>query len=398
MSSILGKLKSNDSTSNIGSSKEHIFTVSELSEYLKSIVGNKKVKVIGEVSQPVLRGGHLYFSIKDDSSNIRSIVWKSKNVDKEAIAEGQKLTLECKIDFYGGNGSVNLIVDKIITQEGSGELFVKYEKIKQDFMTKGYFDKSRKKQLPRILKDILILTSENGAALQDFIYALDNNKSLINYDIQDVKVQGTECPKTICEQLEIIKKSKKYYDLVVITRGGGSFEELFGFSQPELIESVYNFNLPVLSAIGHQVDNPLLDLVADVSAPTPSLAAQFIVDHNHKFINYLEEIRDGIKSELLDDITNMQNQLGKLNEKLYRLFNSLVNLKNDCQNSIRSDIGNLMIKLSVLESKVQVDSNKNISLYKSNNKILNSEELEKHIGQTIKLRWGDREFKVKLIE
>lgn len=380
-------------------SKEHIFTVSELSDYLKSIVSNKKVKVTGEVSQPVLRGGHLYFSLKDDGSNIKSIVWKSKNINKEAISEGQKLTLECKLDFYGGNGSINLIVDKIITQEGSGELFIKYEKIKQEFINKGYFDKSRKKQLPKILKDILILTSESGAALQDFIYNLDNNKSLINYDIQDVKVQGSECPKTICEQLEQLKQGNIHYDLVVITRGGGSFEELFGFSQSEIIESVYNFHLPVLSAIGHQVDNPLLDLIADISAPTPSLAAQFIVDYNKKFINGLEEIRDDVKSELLDEITESQSMLSKLNEKIYRMFSSLVTLKNDCQNLIRSDISNLMVKLSILESKVQIDSNKNISLFtKSNDKIGNNEDLENYIGQYIKLRWTDKEYKIKLVE
>ena len=380
-------------------SKEHIFTVSELSDYLKSIVSNKKVKVTGEVSQPVLRGGHLYFSLKDDGSNIKSIVWKSKNINKEAISEGQKLTLECKLDFYGGNGSINLIVDKIITQEGSGELFIKYEKIKQEFINKGYFDKSRKKQLPKILKDILILTSESGAALQDFIYNLDNNKSLINYDIQDVKVQGSECPKTICEQLEQLKQGNIHYDLVVITRGGGSFEELFGFSQSEIIESVYNFHLPVLSAIGHQVDNPLLDLIADISAPTPSLAAQFIVDYNKKFINGLEEIRDDVKSELLDEITESQSMLSKLNEKIYRMFSSLVTLKNDCQNLIRSDISNLMVKLSILESKVQIDSNKNISLFaKSNDKIGNNEDLENYIGQYIKLRWADKEYKIKLVE
>jgi exodeoxyribonuclease VII large subunit len=266
-------------------------------------------------------------------------------------------------------------------------------------MSAGYFDKSRKKQLPKNIKDILILTSESGAALQDFIYNLDNNKSLINYDIQDVKVQGTDCPKTICDQLEHLKKANSNYDLVVITRGGGSFEELFGFSQPELIESVYNFHLPVLSAIGHQVDNPLLDLIADISTPTPSLAAQFIVDYNKKFINGLEEIRDNVKSELLDEISEKQALLSKINEKIYRMFSSLVNLKNDCQNLIRSDIGNLMIKLSILESKVQVDSNKNISLYelKSENKILNSEELANLAGHILKLRWGDKEFKIKLV-
>jgi exodeoxyribonuclease VII large subunit len=380
-------------------SKEHVFTVTELSEYLKSVIANKKIRVVGEVSQPTIRGGHLYFSLKDDSSNIKSIIWKSKNINKEDITEGQKLTMDCKLDFYAGTGNVNLIVDKIVTNEGEGELFIKYEKIKQEFNSKGYFNLSRKKTLPKILKNILIITSEDGAALQDFIYNINNNKSLINYDIKDVKVQGVECPKNICEVLDELKKSNTQYDLVVITRGGGSFSDLFGFSQPELIESVYQFHLPVLSAIGHQVDNPLLDLVADISTPTPSLAAQFIVEHNKKFINSLEKMRDQINSELLDDITNSQNALGKLNERLYKIFNGLVKLKNDCQNLIRNDIGNLMVKLSVLESKVQINLGKDIGLYtKTNAKIEDNEEIENFIGHIIKLRWADKEFKIKLIE
>ncbi len=378
--------------------KEHIFTVSELSEYLKSVIANKKVKVIGEVSQPKLSGGHLYFSLKDDSSNLKSIIWKSKNINKEDIVDGSKVTLDCRLDFYGGTGNVNLIVDKLLTSDGNGELFLKYEQIKKDFITKGYFDIAHKKKLPPVLKSILILTSENGAALQDFIYNLNNHNSLINYDIEDVKVQGVECPKNICNHLEKLKEANKYYDLVVITRGGGSFEELFGFSQPELIESVYNFHLPVLSAIGHQVDNPLLDLVADISAPTPSLAAQYIIEHNRKYVNNLELIRDDIKSELLDKITEQQNLLSKLNEKIYKIFNQLSTLKNDFQNLIRQDIGNMMVKLSILESKVTVSSTNTISILDANAIIKSPEQLDDYIGSILKLRWGDREYRIKIMK
>ena len=378
-------------------SKEHIFTVSELSEYLKSIISNKRIKVIGEVSQPKNSGGHLYFSLKDDNTNLKSIIWKSKNINKDDIIDGQKVTLDCRLDFYGTTGNINLIVDKIITSEGSGELFLKYEKTKQDFIIKGYFDKTRKKQLPKIIKDILIITSETGAALQDFIYNLDNNKSMINYDIEDVKVQGIECPKNICNYLEKLKQSSKYYDLVVITRGGGSFEDLFGFSQPELIESIYNFNLPVLSAIGHQIDNPLLDLIADISAPTPSLAAQFIVDHNKKYIEQLNLISNDIRLELLDDITKQQKLISKLNERIYKIFNSLLNIKNNCQNQLRQDIGELIVKLSILDSKVTLNENETISLYNKNNKINNSDDLNDYIGSILKLRWGNKEYKIKLL-
>jgi len=314
------------------------------------------------------------------------------------LVEGQKLTVDAKLDFYGGNGSVNLIVEKLVNNEGSGELFKKYEKIKQDFTAKGYFEKSRKRKLPSVLKDILVITSENGAALQDFKINLENNKSNINWDIENVMVQGSDCPKNICDLLDKLKKSQNYYDLVVITRGGGSFEDLFGFSQPELIESVYNFHLPVLSAIGHQVDNPLLDLIADISAPTPSLAAQFIVDYNKSYLSKLEEVKDDVKSELLDKLTEHQGLLSKLNDKIYRMFNSLNLLKNDCQNMIRQEVGSLLIKLSVLESKVTLNTTQTINLFYKNTKITNPDDLEQYINSILKLRWGDREFKVKIIE
>jgi exodeoxyribonuclease VII large subunit len=289
-----------------------------------------------------------------------------------------------------------LIVEKIITNEGQGELFIKYEKIKNEFESKGYFTKKRKKTLCPVIKDILIITSENGAALQDFIYNLEANKSNVNYDIVDVVVQGIDCPKNICQVLEQIKSDQLNYDLVIIMRGGGSFADLFGFSQPELIESVYNFHLPVLSAIGHQVDNPLLDLIADVSTPTPSLAAQFIVDYNKKYIEKLEEIKEDIKSDLLDEITRQQNTYSKLNEKLYKSFSCLTNLKNELLNLLRQDISDLMLKYSKLESRVIILNPNSIKLFNNNHQIKNTNQLDNLVGKSIKLIWGEKAYTIKI--
>jgi exodeoxyribonuclease VII large subunit len=368
-----------------------VYKISELTEYIKSLLCNKKIRVIGEVSQPKHSGGHLYFTLKDDSNNIKAIIWKSKNIDKDNIIEGNKVTLECKIDFYGGNSNVSLIVDKLITNDGYGDLFMKYEKIKKDFTNKGYFNK-QKSILPNKIKNILILTSEEGAALQDFIYNLDNNKSNLLYDIIDVKVQGVECPKNICDILEQIKIEKVYYDIVIITRGGGSFSDLFGFSQPELIESIYNFNLPVLTAIGHMVDNPLCDMI-DYSSPTPSLAAQFIVDYNKKYLSSIYSKIDNIKIELINNIIEEQNKYNKMNENLYKSFNKLISLKSDFLNNIRNDINCMVNKLNKLENKLNIEDN--INLY-YNNKRLNKEELPKYKNKQLLLRWGDQEYKIML--
>ena len=376
----------------------NIFTISELSHFIKDIIPNRRIKVVGEVSQPVIRSGHLYFSLKDQSNNLKSIIWRSKNINRDEIIEGQKITIDGKLDYYGGNGSVNLIVEKIVKNEGSGELFKKYEKFKEDFTTKGYFEKSRKKNIPMILKNILVITSETGAALQDFKINLENNKSTINWDIENVMVQGSDCPNNICDLLAKLKQDNVYYDLVIITRGGGSFEDLFGFSQPELIESIYNFHLPVLSAIGHQVDNPLLDLIADVSTPTPSLAAQFIVDHNKNYLEKLKDINNDIKKELYDNLTKQQSLLSRLNDRIYRIFNSLSTLKNDCENVIRRDINSFILKLSILESKININTTQSITLYHKNTKIKNPNDIEQYINNQLKLRWGDKKYNITINE
>lgn len=374
----------------------HVYNVTELTEYIKSVVGNKKIKVSGEISQPKLSGGHLYFTLKDESNNIKSIIWKSRNINKEDIVDGMKIVMDCKLDFYGGTGTVNLIVDKILTNDGFGDLFTKYEKIKKDFTEKGYFNR-KKRKLPEQIKNILILTSEEGAALQDFIYNLDNNKSQLLYDIIDVKVQGIECPKNICEILKELQEDDTYYDMVVITRGGGSFSDLFGFSQPELIEIVNSFHLPVMSAIGHMIDNPLLDLVADYSAPTPSLAAQYIVDHNKKYITKLYNMKNNMKTVIMDILLRQQNILAKFNDKLYLQFNQLNNLKNQYNNIIKDMINNLTLKLSVLETKLSVDSTGgSIVLYDNNKKITDSNDLDNYINNKLTLKWNDKVYTIYL--
>lgn len=367
-----------------------VWSVSKLAEFIKKTLG-KKVRIQGEISQPKVSGGHLYCKFKDQYSTISGIIWKfNSSINKEDITEGQKLTIEGKLDFYGVSGTTNLIIDKIITQEGQGELYKSYERIKQDFMDKGYFDVLHKKVLPLVIKSILLLTSESGAALQDFLYNLDHQGSKVQYDLMDVKVQGSECPSQICEMLKHLTKS---YDLVVITRGGGSFEDLFGFSQPELIESVYQFHLPVLSAIGHQIDNPLLDLVADFKAPTPSLAAQFIVDHNYSYLQKLGTIKENCKKKLLEMIQEFEKQISNLLDKLYKPIYEIVQLKNNLQNTMLQSIQRDMQRLCKMEISLQQDDS--IKILLNDKQIMSPSELESLKQETFKLVWGSKAFKIK---
>ena len=256
--------------------------ISKLCELVKNSLPNSKFKVTGEVSQPKVSQGHLYFTLKDNITSIKAIIWKTKYEKlKDKLLEGDKITVSGKLDYYGFTGTISFIIESILENEGIGELQKKYDLLKENYLKKGYFDKTKKISMPTVIKKILILTSSNGAAIHDFLFNLENNNAKINYEIIDVPVQGYDSPKIIANKLNELNTINLDYDLIIITRGGGSFQDLFGFSNKCIIESVYNFKkIPILSAIGHQIDNPLLDLVADYSCPTPSLAAQFIVDTN----------------------------------------------------------------------------------------------------------------------
>jgi len=369
--------------------------IKKLCEIIKENLPNQKYKVTGEVSQPKFSQGHLYLTLKDDYSTIKAIIWKTK-IDKikNKLNDGDKITVYGKLDYYAFTGTVSFIIDNILENEGIGELQQRYDLLKEEFKIKGYYDTKFKVSIPKYIKKILIITSETGAALQDFLFNLRNNESKIIYDIIDVPVQGQDSPKIIATKLDELKETM--YDIIIITRGGGSFQDLFGFSDSELIESVFNFKnslIPVLSAIGHQVDNPLIDLVADYSCPTPSLAAQFLVDNNKKFLNKLNEYKNNFKEYILEFINKNQKQLITLNNKLKNEFNKIYDIKYKFQNMILTDINNHKLKLEFLLKSLD---NPNIELYNLNSiKIKDSSELIKN--STLLMRWNNQDFKIKIL-
>lgn len=369
-------------------------TVTQFCNIVKNILPSKRFLVTGEVNQLKNSHGHLFFTFKDNENCLSATIWKSKAESlKLNLKEGDKITVEGKLDFYSASGKLNFIVDKIVTNEGIGELQKKYDFIKNEFEKKGYFEKEKKKVLDKPIRNILVLTSESGAAYHDFIYGLENGGSKVDIDLIDVIVQGNECPKNICLEMEELKKTNTIYDLVILTRGGGSFQDLFGFSQPELIETIYNFHLPTLSAIGHQVDNPLSDLVCDYSAPTPSLAAQFIVDHNRTYIKKLQKIPNEISNELNAMIFHYIEYLNKLNQKINNKLQDFFNKKKqDLMNELYSSLR----KLDTLENKLEVFDTKDIIL-NGNGIIINSpNELSKYKEKTMEIIWNNVIVKVKI--
>jgi len=324
--------------------------VNQLGDKIKECLPDKTLQVIGEVSQPKFFRGNVYLNLKDNYYNIKAIIWKSKYEKfKSEINDGDKIVVKGKLDFYRVSGSVSFIIEKLLKHDGEGELYQLYQKYKKDFEKKGYFMPNQKINISEKIEKVLLLTSENGAAIQDFIYALKNNNSKLYYDIIDVPVQGHNCPGFLITNLLDIQDK---YDAIVITRGGGSFEDLFGFSHPELVETVHNFDQPVISAIGHQVDTCLLDLVSDCCCPTPSLAAQYIIDINNKYVRKIENIRNEMKEELLDSYTKQNRELNKCNERLNRIILSFDRIQQSYQNQLLNQLTRYSFKLKELDLKL----------------------------------------------
>ena len=416
-----------------------IINVKNLNQIINNSLPDKYFKVECEVSKPKITNGTMYLLLKDDSACINAIIWNSVlTAFNDEILDGDKLTVSGKLDYYGKSGRLSFKINKIIKKEGLGELYKKYEKIKLDFEKKGYFLSVNKTKVSHIIKNILLVTSESGAAIQDFLFTLKNNNSKVNCDILDTKVQGTNCPNDIC--MKLLKKDKNNelnnYDLIVITRGGGSFEDLFGFSQPQLIEVIFNLkSCCVLSAIGHQVDTSLLDLVADYTTPTPSLAAQFIIDHNTKYLNDINKKKDiykqilideqlnkltyinDLKKQLLLSKKNINRELVSIKEKHYCILNKKIQEKVSCLEKININFNNISLilkryllyqeeklkiilnkHLMTLNNKLEMlDKNEPISLYCNNKKINSPEDLVSCNGN-VNILWNNYNFTIKIID
>lgn len=288
------------------------YTVTEFSNLIKETLKNKfnkNVTINGEISNMKRSGPHLYFTIKDNESSLSATIWNIDQMNIVDIQNGDKVSVIGKLGTYSKMSNYQLTCVSL-QKMGLGMLFIEYNKLKEKYDKLGYFDVNRKKQLNKVDK-IVVVTAVNGAALKDFLHVLENSNYKGIVDIKNTIVQGKECPNSVSDCIKELDKMN--YDVIIVTRGGGSFEDLFGFSDSKVIEAIYNCKTPTISAIGHHVDNMLSDYVADIRAATPSVSAQIIAD------KYLEIVN--IKT-VSDRITRLiSNEKSKISNYLYRLDN-----------------------------------------------------------------------------
>ena len=219
--------------------------------------------------------GHLYFTLKDDRAQIRCAMFKSRAMYVTTpIKDGQLVLVRARVTLYEARGDYQLAVESI-EAAGEGALQLEFERLKKQLDAEGLFAQSRKQVLPHYIKRLAIMTSPNGAAIHDVLTVLSRRFPLLPIEIWPVPVQGSEAAGILTQTLQSVLASQRY-DAVLITRGGGSLEDLWPFNNEHLMRLAASSSIPIISAIGHEVDFSLLDFVADVRAPTPSAAAELL--------------------------------------------------------------------------------------------------------------------------
>jgi len=258
-----------------------VLSVSELTKKVKRQIeeGIGQIWVEGEITN--LRrqsSGHIYFSIKDDNTQLSCVLFRGVRMSqRDTIEDGQKVVLQGSLTVYEARGQYQLIV-KTVELQGIGALQVQFERLKSSLNGEGLFDTARKRKLPSINERIGIVTSLSGAALRDVLHVVQRRQPTLEIVLVDSRVQGVGAETEIIKGIEWLNSwaRNEPLDLILITRGGGSIEDLWAFNEESLARSIFSSVVPVVSAVGHEIDYTISDFVADFRAATPSAAAEII--------------------------------------------------------------------------------------------------------------------------
>jgi exodeoxyribonuclease VII large subunit len=274
------------------STEKNVVTITELTRQIKQSLETSfpRVWVEGEISNfKHHTSGHLYFTLKDEGAQLSAVMWRSRVSNLTFPPEdGMKVIARGSITVYPPRGNYQIDVEQI-QPVGIGELQLAFERLKQKLAAEGLFDPARKKPIPEFPERIGIITSETGAALQDIRSVLSRRHPSVEVILASVRVQGAGAAEEIGDAIEQMNRYGGI-DVLIVGRGGGSLEDLWAFNEERVARAIYASKIPIVSAVGHEIDFSIADFVADLRAPTPSAAAELVV-------------RD--RTELLEDIGNL---------------------------------------------------------------------------------------------
>ena len=325
---------------------ERIYTVSEINNRIKQTIeeeiGFEYVWIVGEISN--FRGnyasGHWYFSLKDNETQISAVCFKWANQYIKFLPEnGMEVILCGQISVYEKQGSYQVNV-RTVEPKGVGAQALALEQLKEKLLKEGLFDEDRKRPLPFLPQKIGIVTSPTGAAVKDILKVLDRRFPNLDILISPARVQGDEAPTDIVNALSKLYEVKDI-ELIIIARGGGSKEDLWAFNDEAVAREIIKSPVPVISAIGHEIDITISDLVADVRAATPSMAAEIAVREKSELIEELNYVKERIAVSLTNRIELYAREVDQLQSEFVYSFQSKLD-------SASSELANLAGNLDAL--------------------------------------------------
>jgi exodeoxyribonuclease VII large subunit len=326
-----------------------IFTVSEVNGYAKKVLEAEdllhNITIRGEVSNfSRSLSGHVYFTLKDEFAAIKCIWFKNSGQENFLnLKDGEKVKILADVTLYIKGGTYQYIV-KRVEKDGTGNLFEEFERLKKKLSQEGLFDSQFKKALPRYPKTIGVITSETGAAIQDITRVLQDSWGNVTMRLFPVSVQGDNAAQQMKKAVEYLD-AHKAADVIIIGRGGGSFEDLSCFNDESLVRQIYKCCIPVISAVGHETDFTLCDFVADVREATPSTAAKRAVPDKNSELERLSSIRHELTKKVLVQLQNKENDIAKAHSRLSRLDPNSMMMQKEQQLDITSmRLNNIMIR------------------------------------------------------
>ncbi len=341
------------------------FTVSQINKYLnnkmKTDTTLNNIYIKGELSNyKTYPSGHSYFTLKDSTSQINGVMFRgNKRYLKFEPQNGMNVIIKGKIEVFERNGQYQLYASRI-TEDGVGELHIAFEQLKKKLKNEGLFDEKHKKEIPKYPKVIGVITAQTGAAIRDIITTINRRYPQCKILVFSTLVQGDLAANQIVEQ---IRNAQNYtIDTLIVGRGGGSIEDLWSFNEEIVAREIYSCKIPIISAVGHEIDYTISDFVSDLRAPTPTAAAELAVpdinEIKYKLKNYFNQLNKSINDKLIQN----KDKIEEISKKqIFKNPETIYDIK-------KMDLDNCISKFD-LASKNIIINNKN-KLFKLENSIV----------------------------
>ncbi|MFW3342555.1 exodeoxyribonuclease VII large subunit [Aliarcobacter butzleri] len=341
-------------------------SVSTLNLQIKSLLETTFIQVYveGEISNLTYHNsGHIYFSIKDENSTLSCVMFKGNTKYlKFQLENGLKIVITGSLTVYAPRGNYQLLCNKI-EPSGIGSLSLAFEQLKTKLEAKGYFERSRKKSLPRYPKKIAIVTSPTGAAIEDMKKVATHRWSLVEFILIPTLVQGEGASLDIANSIKYADKLN--CDIMIVGRGGGSIEDLWAFNEEIVANAIYEAKTPIISAVGHEVDYLISDFVADIRAATPSNAIEIALPDINEHRIYLDSLENEITNRFKNILFNKEQEL----KNMKKLFE---------QNSIETKFNFIQTQINFIKSSLKINLNQKFLSYQNQIDLLKSNYLSNH--------------------